>query len=225
MRDNEIRKAVEEELDWEPSINAVGIGVAVLDGVVTLSGQVDSYPQRHEAERAAGHVRGVKAVVGHLEVTIPGVYERSDEEIARAAASAILWNARVPVGAIRISVEHGRVKLEGMVDWQFQRIAAHQSVRYLTGVKDVNIHIVVKPHADRETVKADIEAALLRNAEIDAHGIRIETRGDHVILRGTVPTWRQRAEAERAAWASPGVCHVENNITVKATGALAARTA
>jgi osmotically-inducible protein OsmY len=214
MRDNDIRIVVEKELDWEPSINPRGIGVTVSDGVVTLRGDVDSYPQRHEAERAAGRVRGVKALVNHLEVRVPGAFERSDEDIARAAASAILWNTQVPVGSVRISVEKGRVKLEGIVDYQFQRQSADRSVRYLTGVRDVNNHIVVKPHADRRLVKADIEAALVRNAELDAHEIRVDTSTDQVILRGTVPSWRQREEAERAAWASPGVCHVENKIIV-----------
>jgi osmotically-inducible protein OsmY len=175
MRDNDIRIAVETELNWEPSINPRGIGATVMDGVVTLRGHVDSYPQRHEAERTAGRVRGVMALVNHLEVKVPGGYERGDEDIARAAASAILWNTQLPVGSVRISVEKSRVKLDGIVDYQFQRESADRSVRYLTGVRDVNNHIVVKPHADRRLVKADIEAALVRNAELDAHETRVET--------------------------------------------------
>lgn len=214
MKDNDIRSAVEKELDWEPAINPRGVGVTVMRGVVTLRGHVDSYPQRQEAERAAGRVRGVKALVDHLEVKVPGSYEGSDEEIARAAASALLWNTQVPEGSVRISVENGRVKLAGMVDYQFQRHSADHSVRYLAGVKDVNNHIVVKPHADRRLVKADIEAALVRNAELEAHEIHVDTSADHVILRGTAASRRQREEAERAAWGSPGVCHVENKIVV-----------
>ena len=216
MNDGDLRARVQEELDWEPSIHAPGIGVSVAKGVVTLSGYVDSYPEKHEAERIAGRVRGVKAVVAHLEVRLPGGSERTDEEIAAAAANAIAWNTLLPKDSIRVAVENGRVTLHGNVDWQYQRASADQGVRYLTGVRDVNNHIVVSPQVHRDVVKADIEEALLRNAELDADAIRVDTRGDHVILWGNVRSWAEREEAERAAWASPGVCHVDNHITVNA---------
>ena len=214
MKDNDIRIAVEKELDWEPRVNSQDISVTVSDGVVMLRGEVDSYAQTHEAVWAAGRVHGVKGVVDHLEVTVAGADERNDEDIAGAAATAILWNAEVPVGSVRISVERGRVSLEGMVDHQFQRQAADCSVRYLTGVRDISNHIAVKPHADHRLLRAGLEAALVRNAELDSHQIRVEASTDQVILRGNVPSLRQREEAESAAWASPGVCHVDNHILV-----------
>ena len=216
MNDAALRATVQQELDWEPSIHAGGIGVSVAKGVVTLSGHVESYPERHEAERIAARVRGVKAVVGELEVRLPGGSERTDQEIATAAANAIEWNTLLPKDDIKVWVENGRVTLQGKVDWQYQRTSADQCVRYLTGVRDVNNHIVVSPTVRREVVKAEIEDALLRNAELDADAIRVETRGDHVILWGNVQSWAEREEAERAAWASPGVCHVDNHITVNA---------
>lgn len=216
MTDSDLRSKVQQELDWEPSIHASGIGVSVAKGVVTLSGHVESYPEKHEAERVAGRIRGVKAVVAHLEVRLPGGSQRSDQEIAAAAANAIAWNTLLPKDDIKVSVENGRVTLHGKVDWQYQRVSADEGVRYLTGVRDVNNHIVVSPRVHRDVVKAEIEEALLRNAELDADAIRVDTRGDHVILWGNVQSWAEREEAERAAWASPGVCHVDNHITVNA---------
>ena len=216
MTDSELRTAVQQELDWEPSIDAAEIGVAASNGIVTLSGHVQSYPQKRHSEEVAVRVRGVQALVSELAVRLPGGSVRTDDEIARAAANAIEWNTLLPKGEIKVRVERGRVTLEGAVDWQYQRASAAEGVRYLTGVQDVNNHIVVHPRVRRDAVKADIEAALLRNAELEAHNIRVETRGDHVILRGNVRSWAEREEAERAAWASPGVCHVDNNIAVTA---------
>jgi osmotically-inducible protein OsmY len=147
MSDRDLREEVEEALDWEPIINAKRITVSVEDGVVTLTGHVDSYPQKREAEKVAGLVRGVKAVVCQLHVALPNSDERRDEEIARAAANAIAWNTLLPKGTIQVWVDNGRITLEGTVDWQYQRKAADHCVRYLAGVKDVNSHIVVKPRS------------------------------------------------------------------------------
>jgi len=215
MTDRELRGAVEQALDWEPIINDKHIGVSVEDGVVTLTGHVDNYPEKREAEKVAGMVRGVKAVVCELKVALLARYERTDEEIARAAAHAVAWNTLLPKDKIQVWVDKGRVTLEGAVDWNYQRKSADQCVRYLAGVKDVNNHIVVTPGADRIAVKTHIEAALLRHAQLDANGIRVEVRGDRVILAGTVQSWAERDEAERAAWASPGVCDVENLLLVQ----------
>jgi len=214
MSDRELREAVEDALDWEPIINAKGIAVSADDGVVTLSGHVESYPQLREAEKVAGLVRGVKAVVCQLQVRVPATHERTDEEIARAAFNAIAWNTLLPKETIQLWVESGRVTLEGTVDWQYQRKSAEQCVRYLAGVKDVNNHIVVKPSVNRIAVRAQIEAALLRNAQIDANNIRVDVRGDRVLLKGTVQSWIEREEAERAAWGAPGVIDVENLLIV-----------
>ncbi len=220
MGDKELREAVEQALDWEPVINAKGIGVSVQGGVVTLSGHAATYAEKREAEKVAGQVRGVKAVACELEVVLPDSFEHSDEEIARAAANAIAWNTLLPKDAIQVWVDEGRVTLEGEVDWQYQRKAAAKSVRYLEGVRDVNNHIVVRPRADQVAVKAEIEAALLRNAQLDACRIRVDIRGDRVILSGTVQSWLEREAAERAAWGAPGVSDVENLLVVNPVASL-----
>lgn len=223
MSDRELREAVEQALDWEPIIDSKGIGVAVEDGVATLSGHVGSYAEKREAEKVAGRVRGVKAVVCDLQVALPPGNHRSDEDIARAAANAIAWNTLLPHGKIQVWVDKGRVTLEGAVDWQYQRKSADACIRYLAGVKDVNNHIVVRASANRVALKTLIEAALLRSAQLDADKIRIDVRGDRVILSGTVHSWVEREEAERAVWASPGVCDVENLLIVNPVSSLVAR--
>jgi len=220
MGDKELREAVEQALDWEPIINAKGIGVSVKDGVVTLTGHVTNFPEKREAEKVAGLVRGVKAVVCELQVALPSFSHRSDEEIGRAAANAIAWNTLLPKDKIQVWVDKGRVTLEGTVDWQYQRKSAAKCVRYLAGVRDVNNHIVVTPSADRVAVKTQIEVALLRNAKLDANSIRVDVRGNRVILSGTVQSWVEREEAERAAWASPGVGDVENRLMVNPVSSL-----
>jgi len=222
MSDRELREAVEEALDWEPIIDAKGIGVSAKDGVVTLTGHVPSYPQKREGEKVAALVRGVKAVVCELQVRLPSPNERSDEDIARAAANAVAWNTLLPKDKIKVWVDQGRITLEGEVAWQYQRKSADQCVRYLAGVKDVNNHIVVESHADQAVIKEHIEAALLRNALLEAHRVRVEVRGDRVILNGNVLSWVEREEAERAAWASPGVCDVENRLIVNPVSNLVA---
>lgn len=222
MSDRELRAAVEEALDWEPIIDAQGIGVSAKEGVVTLSGHVPSYPQKREGEKVAARVRGVKAIVCELQVRLPSSSERDDEDIARAAANAIAWDTLLPKDKIQVWVDQGRITLEGAVDWQYQRKSAAQCVRYLAGVRDVNNHIVVESHADQAAIKQRIEAALRRNAQLEAHRVRVEIRGDRVILTGNVLSWVEREEAERAAWASPGVCDVENQLLVNPVSNLVA---
>ena len=222
MNDLELKKAVEGELMWEPSVNAAEIGVAAKDGIVTLTGRVSSYWQKVSAERAASRVLGVKAIVNELEVKLPISSERTDEDIARAALSALSWNVSVPSDRIKVKVSKGWVTLEGTVEWQYQRVEAERSVHNLQGVRGVSNLIEVKPHVSKAEVKASIEAALKRSAEIDASRITVETEGDKVILRGTVRAWAERQEAERAAWAAPGVRMVENHIIVGNAAAAAA---
>jgi len=222
MDDKDLRAAIEQALDWEPIIDAKGIGVAVQDGVVTLSGHVPTYAEKREAEKVAGAVRGVKAVACELEVELPASLARSDEEIARAASNAIAWNALLPQDAIQVWVDKGRVTLEGVVDWQHQRKAAGKCIRYLAGVRDVNNHVVVRPRVDRTAARAEIEAALFRNAHLDAHHIHVDVRGDRVTLFGTVPSWLEREAAEQAAWGALGVSDVENLLVVSPVTSLVA---
>ena len=214
MSDRELREAVEEALDWEPVINAKRIGVSAKDGVVTLTGHVDSFPQKREAEKVAGMVSGVRAVACELQIASPPQYEVSDEELARKASNAIAWNTMLPKGTIQVWVDKGRVTLEGTLESQEQRKSAEQCIRCLEGVTDVNNHIVIKPGVNRIAVKTQIESALLRNAKLDANNITVEVRLGRVILKGTVHSWVERDEAERAAWSVTGVSDVENLVIV-----------
>jgi len=212
--DEQLRKDVYEELKADPSIDAAEIAVAVKDGIVTLGGEVASYAQRWGAERAAKRVAGVRGCAEEIKVKLPGADERTDTEIARAAANALQWNVSVPSERIKVMVQNGGVTLDGEVTWQFQREAANDAVRYLTGVKWVDNQIVVKPTVSSSEVKTRIQDAFTRNALLDASKIAIGVEGDNVTLEGKVRSWAEREEAEHAAWAVPGVGDVLDRLTI-----------
>jgi osmotically-inducible protein OsmY len=214
--DSALQAAVIEEIRWDPQVGRAEIGVAVKDGVVTLSGSMSSYAQKLAAERAAERVLGVKAVADDLEVRLPGSGKRSDTDIAHAAVNALQWDTEVPDDQITVKVENGWVTLDGSVSWRFQSESAVRAVRNLTGVKGVSNMIRVAPSVSTVEVKAKIEQALKRSAELDSKRISVEAMDGKVTLKGTVRSWTERRDAERAAWAAPGVTQVEDRLFVGA---------
>ncbi len=213
--DMQLQRDVIEELAWQPNIREAEIGVAVKNGVVTLSGFVDSYAQKYAAARAAERVHGVRAVADDLSVKLPKSFVRSDTDIAHAAVSALKWDVEVPDVRVQVLVDDGWVSLDGAVDWQFQRTAAEKAVRYLTGVKGVINRITVQqPKVSAYEVNQRIEEALKRSAATEADRISVEAKDGKVVLRGTVRSWAEREDAERAAWAAPGVSEVDDEIAV-----------
>jgi len=211
--DQEIQKDVMAELRWDAQIQPNEIGVAVKDGVVTLTGWVDSYLKKWSAEDAARRVAGVKAVANDLDVKL--ATERTDPDIAAAAVHALEWDSSVPAGKVQVTVSKGWITLRGEVEWQYQRQAAESVVRRLAGVKGVTNLIVVKPSTTPSELKKKIEDALIRNAQVDAKNITVEVQGGKAILRGTVRAWIEKEEAERVAWSAPGITSVENRITLE----------
>jgi osmotically-inducible protein OsmY len=212
--DDEIKKDVEAELRWNPDIDTTDIAVSVKDGVVTLTGFVPSYTQKFEAERAAKRVAGVLAVANDLEVRVPALDQRPDPDIARDAVNVL--KAQLPYSSqnIKIVVHDGWITLEGEAEWNYQKEKAEEAVRSIKGVKGIINSIQVKPKATPVDIKKKIEEALKRSAELDAQRIQVETHDGEVILKGTVHSWFEREEAERAAWAAPGVKKVVDQITI-----------
>lgn len=212
--DSQLQKDVMEELVWDPSIGRSEIGVAVSSGVVTLSGQVDSFAKKFSAMRAAERVAGVRAIADEVTVKLPMSSKRTDTDIAHAVADALRWDIQVPDDKVKARVDDGWVWLDGEVEWEFQRSSAERAIRYLTGVKGVSNNVRIKKHAWAPEVKNRIENALKRSAELDASHITVEALDGQVMLRGQVHSWAARSDAERAAWSAPGVTSVTDDLTV-----------
>lgn len=213
--DAQLKKDVSDELEWDPSINANQVGVAVKNGVVTLTGHLDTYAEKYAIEQAVGRVEGVKAIAIEIDVNLEPGRGRSDSEIAEAAELALKWHAHVPADRIQVKVEKGWVVLKGEVDWDYERQNAEKAVRVLNGVVGVSNAITLKAFAAPEDVAGRIRSAFGRHAQRGTSGIEVIVEGSKVTLRGTVNSWAQRNSAAHAAWAAPGVTHVENEIKVQ----------
>jgi osmotically-inducible protein OsmY len=214
--DSQIQRDIIDELRLDPAVGAVEIGVAVKAGVVTLSGAVDSYARKYAAIRAAERVIGVKAIAEELEVLVPGHLRHTDTELAHAVINALNWDVEVPADKVSVRVDEGWVWLEGEVEWPFQKAAAERAIRFLTGVRGVTNSLHTTARAFAPEIRKRIEDALTQNAEADAKRISVETVDGTVTLRGTVRSWAERADAERAAWAAPGVTRVIDQLLVQA---------
>jgi osmotically-inducible protein OsmY len=212
--DEDIQRDVLEELKWDSRVQPNEVGVAVKDGIVTLTGWVDSYLKKVAAEQAAHRVPGVKAVVNDIEVRLPGAAERTDADLAKAVLSALKWDAAIPTDKIDVTVDHGWVTLKGEVDFGFQKREAERAVERIAGVKGITNLLVVRAQPTPADLRQKIEQALVRNAKTDAQHISVEVQGSKVILRGTVSSFAEKEAAEETAWESPGVTDVENRIVV-----------
>jgi len=213
--DSQIQQDVELELKWDPSVTHEHIGVSVLDGVVTLSGRVIGFIEKSSAERAAERVSGVKAVVDKIEVKLPGAHIRDDQEIAKEIIQQFKWSFQIPEEQIKAKVANAWVELHGEVEWDFQRNAAVNCVRNLTGVRGVSnfINLKAKP-VQAQLVRQKIQEALKRKAVQEAKQIRVEVRGNKVILEGEVYSFAEMNDAKWAAWSAPGVLSIENRLEV-----------
>lgn len=212
MDDQTLKDLIEDELEWEPSIDATDIGVAVENGVVTLMGHVTSFAQKLAAEDAVKRVKGVRAIAEEIDVRLSGAVKTADDQIASRAANVLDWDVAVPKGSIQPKVQKGYVTLTGEVDWRYQADQARYRVANLPGVKGVTSLVKVKPRASADDIKSRIEKALKRNAEIEAENIRVVVSDGKVTLDGKIEAWHDRDVAERAAWSAPGVSAVDDRL-------------
>jgi osmotically-inducible protein OsmY len=212
--DSKIQQDVMDELQWEPSVDHANIGVAVKDGIVTLSGFVSTYTSKLAAEKAARRVAGVRGLAEEIEVRFASDPKTADPEIANRIADVFDWSPTIPHGKIDVKVEHGWVTLSGAVDWHYHREAAREAAARINGVKGVTNLIAVKKSPSSVDVRDRIVAAFKRASDIDASTINVMVDGDKVKLGGKVHSWHERQIAERAAWAAPGVNRIEDNIMI-----------
>jgi len=213
---SQLQHEVLAELEFDPSVDATKLGIMAEDGVITLTGHVPTFSDKWSAERVVKRVHGVRAVANEIDVRLPSTASLDDESIARSGANALNWNATVPRDHVKISVTNAWITLDGTVEWQFQKRAAEEAVRVLAGVRGVSNNIAVIPKALASDVKTKIEAALKRNAELDARKIQVNAAGATVTLTGEVRSWIEREDAVNAAWSAAGVKNVLDEIRIRA---------
>jgi osmotically-inducible protein OsmY len=212
--DSQLQQAVLAELAWEPSVNAAHIGVTAAAGVVTLTGHVDTFAQKHDAQLAASRVNGVKAVAEAIEVRLSFDMKRGDDDIAAAVIERLSWDVSVPKDAVRVICENGWITLTGQVGWHYQREAAADDVRHLVGVTGISNQITIIPRVDVEGLSDDIQHALHRSILFDPQSVRVTANEGRVRLEGVVRSWHDSRVAANVAWAAPGAIEVENDIVV-----------
>ena len=212
--DNDLKRDVTAELAWDPAVKATAIGVAVKDGVVTLTGHLETFAEKHAAERALRRVAGVKAIALELDVKLSFDHKRSDTDIAVSAEQALKWSTLVPVEAIRLTVDHGSVTLQGEVEWDYQRRSAEKAIRPLMGVVGISNEITLRVRPRATDLSRKIQEALTRQALREAKHIQVDVDGTTVKLSGTVHSWQERAAAQGVAWAAPGVHAVVNELRI-----------
>lgn len=214
--DTQIQQDVMEELKWQPYLKASEIGVAVKDGIVTLSGTVNSYSKKLAAENAAKNILGVRAVAEDISIRLLPDSRKSDADLAAAVLNALKWHSAVQEDKVKIKVEDGWVTLEGQVEWEFQKAAAKSAIENLVGVKGVTNKIVITPKVEIKDVKRQISLAFHRSATIDSEKVSVNTSGDTITLEGKVRSLAEKKDAERAAWLAPGVRAIENKLEISA---------
>jgi len=215
MSDKQLRQDILDEFEFDPSFNAAHIGVVVDKNVVSLTGHVESYAEKLAVLAAARRVKGVQAIADEIEVRFPNQPKTADDQIAKRATDILKWNSVVSTLPIEVVVHNGWITLSGRVNWYFEKRAAENCVRKLSGVRAITNSIIVKPQVNAANVKEKIEAALKRHAEVEANGIRISVKGgDHVVLEGKVGNWDERRAVENAAWSAPGVAAVDDRLSI-----------